>query len=1182
MGAGNVILTAQWTADPHAVTYALGGGTGTLPTQGNVVTAGTFSVASGSGVTRTGYTFAGWNDGTTTYQPGDTYTMGASNVTLTAQWTADTCTAPPSGMIAWWQAENDPNDIAGGHNGTLVNGTTYDTGKVGQAFSFDGTNKQYVDVGQVNLPSTFTIDAWVNPTSLPGMVITKDNGDNIAGGRSYFLNIEDNGKLFASVFNANGTDLTQYETNNSVVSTGSWQHIVVTYNGSGDPNQKMKFYVNGVNAAAANWGGWDAGGTPLIVPTNARIGFLGDEMTAPFSGRIDEVELFNRVLDASEVAAIYNAGTAGKCKVFRSLTVTSDHGTVTRAPNLPLTQYLDGTAVQLTATPNAGYSFTGWSGGGCSGTGSCDVTMNGDKDITASYAANNETLSFNSNGGSVVGDITQDYGTSVSAPADPTRTGYTFAGWFTDDGTFVNAYTFPHTMGLSMTVYAKWTANSETLSFNSNGGSVVTAITQNFDTTVNAPSNPTRTGYTFGGWFTDDGTFLNAYTFPHTMGLSMTVYAKWTANSETLSFNSNGGSVVTALTQDYGTSVNAPADPTRTGYTFSGWFTDDNTFLNAYIFPHSMGLSTTVYAKWTINEYSLTLSAPNGSIGGNPSPNGIVDPTKYTYGTQVTVTATPNTHYSFINWSGDCSGSGACVVTITANASVTAVFQDTTPPDTSIDSAPPDPSSSTSASFVFSGIDPFASQKPIRADSARKGVSTASISFECSLDSAPFVSCISPKAYTGLADGLHNFQVRAKDPAGNPDASPASYSWTIDTAAPVIAYTPLPNTWSTGPIPLSTTVTDDLAVGTVSVFYAIDGFAFSSSVCTHGSGSTYDCTIPAAVWGTSVAYYVTASDTAGNAASNTSAAVPNLYTVGQATVPAGTYTNVSPVGGSTLGGNVTVDGNLDLSSGTVSTGPNTLTLGCLATVSNAGFSSYVIGSLEKLYCQTGSFTYPLGTVTGLLLRPDGEVSGPSGSLPDYSPFTANVTALTGSPSLTVGVVATGLTGSDPAQSASRYWNVALAGGTLTADISYVYLNQDVVGTEANYKMLKRDLGFTAVYPGGTVDAASNTASAAGVSSFSQWAAGNLAPTSANVSLGGRILTADGRGIQNARVTVSGNSVPLKLTTTTGPFGYYRIDNLEAGETYVVTVEAKRFTFRVPSRVIGLTDSLTDVDFIGNP
>jgi hypothetical protein len=96
--------------------------------------------------------------------------------------------------------------------------------------------------------------------------------------------------------------------------------------------------------------------------------------------------------------------------------------------------------------------------------------------------------------------------------------------------------------------------------------------------------------------------------------------------------------------------------------------------------------------------------------------------------------------------------------------------QDTTPPDTTIDSTPPDPSTSADAAFTFSGTD---DRTP-----------AAGLTFECSLDGAGFASCSSPTSYTALASGSHTFEVRATDGAGNVDPTPASYSWAIQSQAP--------------------------------------------------------------------------------------------------------------------------------------------------------------------------------------------------------------------------------------------------------------------------------------------------------------------------------------------------------------------------------------------------------------
>jgi len=92
----------------------------------------------------------------------------------------------------------------------------------------------------------------------------------------------------------------------------------------------------------------------------------------------------------------------------------------------------------------------------------------------------------------------------------------------------------------------------------------------------------------------------------------------------------------------------------------------------------------------------------------------------------------------------------------------------------------------------------------------------------------------------------------------------------------------------------------------------------------------------------------------------------------------------------------------------------------------------------------------------------------------------------------------------------------------------------------------------------------------------------LGPTAAGVSIAGRVTTENGAGIKNAAIVVTGNSLAQPIIVKTASLGYYSIENLQAGETYVVTVNSKRFTFQVPSRVISLTDSVNDIDFVADP
>jgi hypothetical protein len=377
-------------------------------------------------------------------------------------------------------------------------------------------------------------------------------------------------------------------------------------------------------------------------------------------------------------------------------------------------------------------------------------------------------------------------------------------------------------------------------------------------------------------------------------------------------------------------------------------------------------------------------------------------------------------------------------------------------------------------------------------------------------------------------------------------------------------------------VPLNVMVTDNIAVGTVSVNYAINDGSFTSSSCQNNGGGSYGCTIPGNGLGTAVSYYVTATDTATNIRETPDHTVPNLYTVGAATVPTGEYTSLSLSGGSTLGGNVAVDSNIDLQ-GIVTTGTFTLSLGCDGTVSGAGPGAYVIGNFQRSFCGAADFTFPVGTAASGPPPPvaDGVVAGPATG---FSPFTAHVTSSSLGASLTIFVVDANLLGSDSTQSESRYWDVTQS-GSITADISFTYLDQDVNGDETQYKVLKREGGLTNIVAGGTVNAATNTASVSGVSSFSQWAAGNkLITTAAPVSVAGRVLTSDGRGIANVVLVVSGDALAGPVKLQTNAFGYYVFDGLPSGHSYVVTATARNFTFSQPTRVISLNDDVSDLNF----
>ena len=269
-----------------------------------------------------------------------------------------------------------------------------------------------------------------------------------------------------------------------------------------------------------------------------------------------------------------------------------------------------------TTTP--GYTLGGWNkvDGTAWNYASDKVTDN--ITLYAKWTANTYTITFDTNGGSEIAPITQDYGTAITAPADPTREGYTFIGWDME---------IPATMPAeNMTVTAQWEINRYTITFDTTGGSEIAPITQDYGTAIVSPAAPTREGYTFIGWDRDIPEIMPAE--------NMTVTAQWEINRYAITFDTAGGSEIAPITQDYGTAIVAPADPTREGYTFIGWDRE---------IPETMPAGNmTVTAQWEINRYTITFDAAGGSE---------IAPITQDYGTAITAPADPTREgYTFIGW----------------------------------------------------------------------------------------------------------------------------------------------------------------------------------------------------------------------------------------------------------------------------------------------------------------------------------------------------------------------------------------------------------------------------------------------------------------------------------------------------------------------------------------------------
>ena len=298
-------------------------------------------------------------------------------------------------------------------------------------------------------------------------------------------------------------------------------------------------------------------------------------------------------------------------------------------------------------------------------------STDGDVTLTAELVFNTYTVQFNKNHTDATGSMNNQaftYGTAQNLTANAfSRTGYTSARWNTqangsgtsyDNGQSVNNLTT--TNNGTVTLYAQWTANQYTVTLDKQGGNGGSAsATATYDAAMPAITVPTRTGYTFGGYFTQtngggtqyynaDGT--SAHIWDKTA--ATTLYAKWTANTYTVTLNKqdgNGGSA--SATATYDAAMPAITVPTRTGYTFGGYFTQTNGGGTQYYNADgtstrtwNLTAATTLYAKWAIITYNITYDLDGGSVStANPTSYNIETPT-------FTLNNPSKENYHFVGW----------------------------------------------------------------------------------------------------------------------------------------------------------------------------------------------------------------------------------------------------------------------------------------------------------------------------------------------------------------------------------------------------------------------------------------------------------------------------------------------------------------------------------------------------
>ena len=682
----NITVYAQWAINSFSVTFDKNGGTTdanpstkTAPYNGNIGSLPTPP-------TRTGYTFAGWN--TAVDGSGTAFTASnsvAASITVYAQWTIDTFTVTFDKNGGTADANPSTKIVASGGNvGTLPTPPT----KTGNAFAgwntaADGSGTAFT--ASTSVTANITVYAqWA--TNSFSVTFDKNGGTTDANPSTKTAPYNGNIGSLPTPPTRTGYTFAGWNTG----ADGSGTVLTASTSVAANIIVYAQWTINSYTVTFdKNGGTTDANPATKTAPYGNTIGTLPTPPTKTgntFAG-------WNTAADGSGTAFTASTSVSANITVYaqwsnNAYTVTFDKNGGTADPNPTTKTAAYGGNVGTLPTPptKAGNAFAGWNtaadGSGTVFTASTSVTAN--ITVYAQWAINSYSVTFDKNGGTTDANPstkTAPYNGNIGTlPTPPTRTGYTFAGWNTAADGSGTAFTATTGVAATVTVYAQWTINTFTVTFDKNGGT--TGANPGTDTVTyggsvgSLPTPPSKTGYTFAGWNTAADGSGTAFTATTSITATITVYAQWTINTYTVTFDKNGGATdatPTSKTATYAGNIGTlPTPPSKTGYTFAGWNTTVDGSGSAFIASTSVTANVTVYAQWTINTCTVTFDKNGGTADANPITKSAP------YGNNVGTLPTPptKTGYTFAGWNTAADGSGTAFTAATnVTASVTVYAQ---------------------------------------------------------------------------------------------------------------------------------------------------------------------------------------------------------------------------------------------------------------------------------------------------------------------------------------------------------------------------------------------------------------------------------------------------------------------------------------------------------------------------
>ncbi len=585
---------------------------------------------------REGYTFDGW---TVTGESGTTYaeipkTMPAENLTLTAKWT--------SNEYSLKFMDND-TEVAG--SGTYSHGDTVTAPtltKEGWTFNgWVGEDSKLVYGPGVTFSASKDLTLYASWTQNEYRIIYMVNGDKVheSGVKHFGDNISDDdkytgtpeltGHTFGGWYDNSGCTGDEYTYPDTMPASDIVLYAKMTPN-----TYKATFYVDG-----------EVYGDAVYVTYGQQIPKPADPSKAGYNFTGWDTDLTQMPAENITINAKFSA--------INFAVTLMVNGADWRTVEVPCGADINSSIEEYTPVLE-GYTFTGWDGIPAGGLMPAENI-----ELNAKFVINTYTITVHGR----INDLetySVTYGANiadVNIRAD--KTGYTFKGWYSD-AEHTTSYTLPDTMPAgNIDLYGLWTVNKYTISFNGNGGPTLDSITADYNSTITLPS-PSRTGYTFGGWYIGETRF-ESNTMP---AEDLMLTAKWIPDICLITWKNYDGTVLERENADYGSTLKytgvTPTRPDGDGYsyTFAGWKDASGNILADGATVSGEALYTAYYTA-TAKTFKLVLDYGDGSKSRESN---------VTFGNVIDVEDPARTDYVFDGW---VDSSNTKYPTLAASANVT-------------------------------------------------------------------------------------------------------------------------------------------------------------------------------------------------------------------------------------------------------------------------------------------------------------------------------------------------------------------------------------------------------------------------------------------------------------------------------------------------------------------------------